>query len=90
MTKKLIKRALVSVYDKTGLIEIGNALQSAGVEILSTGSTAATLRGSGINVIDVSTYTEMILGLPHETYQTWCRGLTDLLEMGQHNRACRI
>lgn len=57
MTKKLIKRALVSVYDKTGLIEIGNALQSAGVEILSTGSTAATLRGSGINVIDVSTYT---------------------------------
>jgi phosphoribosylaminoimidazolecarboxamide formyltransferase / IMP cyclohydrolase len=57
MTKKLIKRALVSVYDKTGLIELGNALQSAGVEILSTGSTAATLRESGINVIDVSTYT---------------------------------
>jgi phosphoribosylaminoimidazolecarboxamide formyltransferase/IMP cyclohydrolase len=37
MTKKLIKRALVSVYDKTGLIELGNALQNAGVEILSTG-----------------------------------------------------
>ena len=57
MTKKLIKRALVSVYDKTGLIELGKALQGAGVEILSTGSTAATLRESGINVIDVSTYT---------------------------------
>ena len=57
MTKKLIKRALVSVYDKTGLIELGKALQGAGVEIISTGSTAATLRESGINVIDVSTYT---------------------------------
>ena len=57
MTKKLIKRALVSVYDKTGLIELGKALQNAGVEILSTGSTAATLRESGINVTDVSTYT---------------------------------
>jgi phosphoribosylaminoimidazolecarboxamide formyltransferase/IMP cyclohydrolase len=57
MTKKLIKRALVSVYDKTGLIELGTTLQNAGVEILSTGSTAATLRESGINVTDVSTYT---------------------------------
>lgn len=57
MTKKLIKRALVSVYDKNRIDRNRNALQSAGVEILSTGSTAATLRGSGINVIDVSTYT---------------------------------
>jgi phosphoribosylaminoimidazolecarboxamide formyltransferase/IMP cyclohydrolase len=57
MTKKLIKRALVSVYDKTGLIELGTALQSAGVEVLSTGSTAATLREAGISVTDVSTYT---------------------------------
>jgi phosphoribosylaminoimidazolecarboxamide formyltransferase / IMP cyclohydrolase len=57
MTKKLIKRALVSVYDKTGLIELGKVLQSADVEILSTGSTAATLRETGINVTDVSTYT---------------------------------
>ena len=57
MTKKSIKRALVSVYDKTELIELGQALQNAGVEILSTGSTAATLRESGINVTDVSTYT---------------------------------
>jgi phosphoribosylaminoimidazolecarboxamide formyltransferase/IMP cyclohydrolase len=57
MTKKLIKRALVSVYDKTELIELGQALQNASVEILSTGSTAATLRESGINVTDVSTYT---------------------------------
>ena len=57
MTKKKITRALVSVYDKTGLVELGKSLDSAGVEILSTGSTAATLRDAGVKVIDVSTYT---------------------------------
>ena len=41
--KKPIRRALVSVYDKTRLIEVGTALHAAGVEILSTGSTAKSL-----------------------------------------------
>lgn len=57
MTKKKITRALVSVYDKTGLVELGKSLHAAGVEILSTGSTAATLRDAGVTVTDVSTYT---------------------------------
>ena len=57
MTKKKITRALVSVYDKSGLVELGKSLHSAGVEILSTGSTAATLRDAGVAVTDVSTYT---------------------------------
>ena len=57
MTKKKMTRALVSVYDKTGLVELGKSLDSAGVEILSTGSTAATLRDAGVAVTDVSTYT---------------------------------
>ena len=57
MTKKKIARALVSVYDKTGLVELGKDLQSAGVEILSTGSTASTLRDAGVTVTDVSSYT---------------------------------
>ena len=57
MTKKKITRALVSVYDKTGLVELGKSLDTAGVEILSTGSTAATLRDAGVTVTDVSTYT---------------------------------
>jgi len=56
MTKK-ITRALISVYDKTGLVELGKSLDSAGVEILSTGSTASTLRDAGVKVIDVSSYT---------------------------------
>jgi phosphoribosylaminoimidazolecarboxamide formyltransferase / IMP cyclohydrolase len=57
MTKKIIKRALISVYDKTGLVDLGHALQKAQVEILSTGSTATTLRDAGITVTDVSSYT---------------------------------
>ena len=57
MTKKKIARALVSVYDKAGLVELGKDLQSAGVEILSTGSTASTLRDAGVTVTDVSSYT---------------------------------
>ena len=54
---KSIRRALVSVYDKDRLLEIGNALSGAGVEILSTGSTAKTLQGAGIAVTEVSAYT---------------------------------
>ncbi len=57
MTKKKISRALVSVYDKSGLVELGKSLQVAGVEILSTGSTASTLRDAGVTVTDVSSYT---------------------------------
>lgn len=55
--RKPIRRALVSVYDKDRLIEIGNALSTAGIEILSTGSTAKNLAGAGIAVTEVSTYT---------------------------------
>jgi phosphoribosylaminoimidazolecarboxamide formyltransferase/IMP cyclohydrolase len=55
--KKAIRRALVSVYDKNRLIEIGNALSAAGIEILSTGSTAKNLADAGIAVTEVSAYT---------------------------------
>ena len=43
-----IRRALVSVYDKTGLIELGQQLADNGVEIVSTGSTAAKLANAGV------------------------------------------
>ena len=55
--RKPIRRALVSVYDKGRLLELGQCLASAGVEILSTGSTAKTLQGAGIAVTEVSSYT---------------------------------
>jgi phosphoribosylaminoimidazolecarboxamide formyltransferase/IMP cyclohydrolase len=55
--RKVIRRALVSVYDKDRLLELGTALSKAGVEIISTGSTAKTLQGAGIAVTEVSEYT---------------------------------
>ena len=51
------QRALVSVSDKTGLLELGRALVDAGVEIVSTGSTAQTLRDGGVAVREVSEVT---------------------------------
>ncbi len=52
-----IRRALVSVSDKTGLIELATALRRHGVEILSTGGTAKALAAAGIPAVQVSDYT---------------------------------
>ncbi|MBV7364245.1 bifunctional phosphoribosylaminoimidazolecarboxamide formyltransferase/IMP cyclohydrolase [Actinomycetaceae bacterium TAE3-ERU4] len=54
---KTVKRALVSVYDKTGLIELARALETAGIEIVSTGSTAKTISEAGIKVTPVTEVT---------------------------------
>ncbi|MFI4921268.1 MAG: bifunctional phosphoribosylaminoimidazolecarboxamide formyltransferase/IMP cyclohydrolase, partial [Gammaproteobacteria bacterium] len=51
------KRALLSVSDKTGLLDFARALEALGVELLSTGGTAKLLRDSGLKVQDVSEYT---------------------------------
>ena len=55
--KKTIRRALISVYEKDRLLEVGKALQAAGIEIVSTGSTAQTLTAAGVSVTEVSSYT---------------------------------
>jgi phosphoribosylaminoimidazolecarboxamide formyltransferase/IMP cyclohydrolase len=60
MSRRAIRRALVSVYDKTGLESLGRALADAGVEIVSTGSTAERLRAAGIEVTAV----EALTGFP--------------------------
>ncbi len=52
-----VRRALVSVYDKSGLAELAQGLHAAGVEIVSTGSTAATIAALGIPVTQVSDLT---------------------------------
>ncbi|NBU31976.1 MAG: bifunctional phosphoribosylaminoimidazolecarboxamide formyltransferase/IMP cyclohydrolase PurH [Actinobacteria bacterium] len=52
-----IKRALISVYDKTGLAELAQGLYQSGVAIVSTGSTAATISGLGIPVTQVQEVT---------------------------------
>jgi phosphoribosylaminoimidazolecarboxamide formyltransferase/IMP cyclohydrolase len=52
-----IQRALISVSDKTGLVPFAQILAKAGIEIISTGGTAKTLREAGLAVKDVSEYT---------------------------------
>ena len=58
MTDRLpIRRALVSVYDKTGLAEVGRALADAGVELVSTGGSHRLLTEAGIDVVEVAELT---------------------------------
>lgn len=56
-TQIIIKRALLSVSDKTGIVELAQALSARGVEILSTGGTAKLLADKGIAVKEVSSHT---------------------------------
>lgn len=65
MTTPSIKRALISVSDKTGILEFAQAIHNMGVEILSTGGTAKLLADNNIPVIEVSDHTgfpEMMAG----------------------------
>ena len=55
--RRPIKRALVSVYDKTDLADLASSLHEAGVELVSTGSTAKTIAAAGIPVTEVSEVT---------------------------------
>ena len=52
-----IRRALISVHDKTGIVELAQALAALGVEIVSTGGTAKLIREAGVRVLDVSEVT---------------------------------
>ncbi len=58
--KKPIRRALISVYDKTGLADLARGLHEAGVAIVSTGSTAKTIAAAGVPVTPV----EEVTGFP--------------------------
>ena len=53
-----IKRVLISVFDKTGIIKLAKELSKYNIEILSTGGTSKTLKDAGINVTDVSEHTK--------------------------------
>jgi phosphoribosylaminoimidazolecarboxamide formyltransferase/IMP cyclohydrolase len=57
MDQVSIKRALLSVSDKTGIVELGQALAAHGVELVSTGGTARALRDAGLEVRDISDLT---------------------------------
>ncbi len=58
--RRPIRRALLSVYDKTDLATLARALDAAGVEIVSTGSTATTIVNAGLPVTPV----EQVTGFP--------------------------
>ena len=51
------RRAIISVRDKTGIVELAQALAAAGIEILSTSKTAAAIRAAGIPVTEIADYT---------------------------------
>ena len=56
-SQRAVKRALLSVFDKTGLVELATALHAAGVELVSTGSTASTIANAGLPVTRVEDLT---------------------------------
>lgn len=57
MTDIAIKTALLSVSDKTGLVELGQALAAHDIKLISTGGTAKLLRDAGLAVTDISDFT---------------------------------
>ena len=85
-----IKRALISVSDKTGLVEFGRFLASQGVEILSTGGSAKALRDAGVKVRDVADYTgfpEMMDGRVKTLHPKVHGGLLGLRDAPAHKAA---
>ncbi len=85
-----IKRALLSVSDKTGLIEFATFLHAQGIEILSTGGTAKALRDASIPVVDVSTHTgfpEIMDGRVKTLHPKIHGGLLGVRDNAEHQKA---
>src|SRR5688572_8824674 len=85
-----IRRALVSVSDKTGLVEFARALKEFGVELLSTGGTAKALREAGLEVRDVSEVTgfpEMLDGRVKTLHPRIHGGILAVRDNPDHARA---
>lgn len=84
-----IRRALVSVSDKTGLVELASALVGAGVEIVSTGSTAKTIADAGLPVTEVAAVTgfpESLDGRVRTLHPAIHAGLLADLRLAAHER----
>ena len=80
-----IARALISVFDKTGVVEFARELASLGVEIVSTGGTARLLREGGVAVRDVAELTgwpEMLGGREDAASQSSRRDFISARESG--------
>ena len=84
-----IERAIVSVTDKTGIVDFARSLSKFGVQILSTGGTARVLREGGIQVTDISEYTgfpEMMDGRVKTLHPKVHGGLLGLRDNPEHVR----
>ena len=82
-----IRRALLSVSDKTGLIDLGKSLSARGVELLSTGGSAKALRDAGLDVrdvADVTGYPEMMDGRVKTLHPAVHGGLLALRDNDAH------
>lgn len=87
-----IRRALISVSDKTGIVEFARELKRFDVEIISTGGTASTLREAGIDVRDVSDVTgfpEMMDGRVKTLHPKIHGGLLGIRDNPEHQEAMR-
>lgn len=87
-----IRRALLSVSDKTGLTELGRALAERGVELVSTGGTARALRDAGLSVRDVSELTgfpEMMDGRVKTLHPMVHGGLLAVRDNAEHAAAMK-
>ena len=87
MSESVIKRALLSVSDKSGLADLGRALAERSVELVSTGGTAKALRDAGLVVRDVSELTgfpEMMDGRVKTLHPTVHGGLLALRDNPEH------
>jgi phosphoribosylaminoimidazolecarboxamide formyltransferase/IMP cyclohydrolase len=92
MVLRKITRALLSVSDKTGLVEFARALKGFGVEVISTGGTARTLREAGVEVVDVADVTgfpEMMDGRVKTLHPRIHGGLLALRDNPSHVEAMR-
>jgi len=87
-----IERALVSVYDKTGLVDFVKGLEALGVEIISTGGTRRLLVESGIRALDISDYTgypEMMDGRVKTLHPRVHGGLLAVRDNPEHVKAMK-
>ena len=87
-----IRRALLSVSDKSGLLPLAQALASAGIELVSTGGTAKALRDAGLQVTDLSAYTgfpEMLDGRVKTLHPKIHGGLLYLRGNEQHESTAK-
>jgi phosphoribosylaminoimidazolecarboxamide formyltransferase/IMP cyclohydrolase len=87
-----IQRALLSVFDKTGLVPLARTLAKAGVELISTGGTAKALREAGLAVKDLSEHTgfpEMLDGRVKTLHPRVHAGLLYIRGNAQHEAAIR-